>query len=332
MSGDPAKDTFRRGLIAGVLRGDQRFISFIDEGSERKYIAKIIEWNGDHIILQVYNGDTDLLSLKHRTLSFGGRQMLPLWESSKVSQTAKDYFLRNGNAQDDDINRILRSNNTPLNTSDDEYHFLSQTSPEIKGEAEHPHFDMISFDNVVDWTDPSLQRWMKRATDIIKEKIGITPGPQDLSADQRSQIYHVWLNDIVPLIEDPNRNQYGHSRGLTYNVNYYRNNPGVYLPHLGHILDIKSAVCKELSEFGSILFSEYGLHTKLMGITPPTKEIGHAWIKIHGDGFVEFINSNGRAKIAHTDLNFLKEPYPNLTDEKISSLIEEVNLVTPPSK
>ena len=320
ISGDPAKDAFRRGLVAGVLKGDQRFISFGDDNDERT-IAKVIEWNGDDIIFQSYNNDTDLLFLQKRKLSFNGEKIDDFFETVKVSSTAKDYFIRNSNTQDDDIDRILERSNTPSNISE-EYHFLSQASPELKGEVYDFYIPTMRAREAIDWTDPSLKKWMRRATDIIKEKTGIVPGAQNLNANQRSQIYQVWFNDIVPLIEDVNGDKYGHIRRLTRSVSD---------PHLGHILDIKAAVCEELSEFGVILFSEYGLHTKLMSMGI-IGESGHAWIKVHGDGFLEYINSNGKAKTPHTNLDFLKELYPNFTDDKISSFVEEVNLVIPPSQ
>ena len=329
MSGDPAKDAFRRGLIAGVLKGDERFISFKGDDDRIRTIAKVIKWEGNDIIFHVYGSDTDLLLLKRRSLLLWN--IGDFWKSIKLSQAAKDYFVRNGAHQGNDIDRILGGGDTSLDISGD-YHFLSRTSDEAKeGKLESFYLDVKPFAEVVDWTDPSLKRWMRRATDIIKEKTGITPGPQKLNAHQRFQIYHVWFNDIVPLIEDANKRQYGHFGNMVEFTSSRRDGSyDVYLPYLGHVLDIKGAVCKELSEFGIILFSEYGLRTKFMSINPRS-EIGHAWIKVHGDGFVEFINSNGMAKMPHTDLYFLKEHYPSLTDEEISSLVREINLVAPPS-
>ena len=330
MSGDPAKDAFRRGLIAGILKEDEIFISFEEEENNIMTLARVMEWNGNDIIFQIHRDGINLLILKRMSLLgwntlFVG-STIDFWESIKVSSLAKDYFTHNDSS--DDINHILRRNGTPLPDTPAEYHFLSKTSYEVIREMGNAYFEPIQ---VIDWTDPSLQRWMRKFTDMIKEKTGITPGAQELNAEQRSQIYHVWFNDIVPLIEDPNKSQYGHFRTLVCFLYSPEDHPGTYSPFLGYILDIKAAVCSELSEFGIILFSEYGLQTKFMGIKPPRKEqYGHAWIKVHGDGFVEFINSNGKEKIVHTDLNFLKELYPNLTDEEISSLTVEHDLVTPP--
>ena len=63
MSGDPDQDAFRKALIAGRFEGDERFISFLDQGERR--LAKIISWEENLITLRVYKGneDTDWISV-----------------------------------------------------------------------------------------------------------------------------------------------------------------------------------------------------------------------------------------------------------------------------
>ena len=79
--------------------------------------------------------------------------------------------------------------------ADEDYQFLS-----------HSISTVVSRDGsarmTVDLTDPSLKKWMRIATNIIEEKTGIAPGPQNLNTAQRVQIYRIFHDDIVPLVKN----------------------------------------------------------------------------------------------------------------------------------
>ena len=341
MSGDPAQDAFRKALIAGRFEGDERFISFLDSGEKR--LGKVIEWKKNELILQFYRGNGDMriyrLILPHPmsrwlwSVPSDHPMSFMLGVHTAVSKAAKDYFER--------IEHFLNRGNIEV-AADEDYQFLSRAIPAIGAS-----------DMTVDLTDPSLRKWVRRATDIIKEKTGIIPGPQDLTASQRVQIYHIFHNDIVPLIEDTRRDyeEYGDSRDLIISEDHHLRfgesrdrNVKQLFRLLGHVLDTKSAVCAELSAFGAILFSEYGLHTKYMSMFPQTlkiiedeekREYGHAWISVQReDGSSEFIDTNSRI-FWSTNLRLLREVYSenlsHLSDDQLLSLSEEYTLVIPPS-
>ena len=251
-----------------------------------------------------------------------------------MSEAAKGYF--------EHYDRFFSRRNVEV-AEDEDYHFLSRSVSTIRG---HNNVEMT-----IDLTDPSLRRWMRRATDIIKEKTGIIPGPQNLTAAQRIQIYQAFHEDIVPLIESP---RHGQEEGYSYFRNLISQNGYDYLKfeengeqrnmfqHLGHILDTKSSVCQELSAFGVVLFSEYGLHTRYMRtslqmINMVTDENAdkHAWIGVQReDGSLEFIDTNSRV-FWSTNLRLLRERYQgslsHLNDDQLLYLSEEYTLVIPPS-
>ena len=336
MSGDPAQDAFRKALIAGRFEGDERFISFRDDGEKR--LGKMIYWEDDQITLQVYKGNEDVYPIPVMRLS------LPdpvLWNISRassatVSKAAKDHFERNNYLSN-------RRRNIEV-AVDEDYQFLSRSIP--TGRYGNPNIEMT-----IGLTDPSLRKWMRKATDIIKEKTGITPGPQNLTASQRIQIYRIFHEDIVPLVESPRRGQreeYSYFRNLISQNGHdhlkieENSNPRSVFQHLGHILDTKSAVCKELSAFGTVLFSEYGLHTRymktslqMMNMVKDENAHGHAWIGVQReDDSLEFIDTNSRI-FWSTSLRLLRERYQgslsHLSEDQLLFLSEKYILVTPPS-
>ena len=202
------------------------------------------------ITLRIYrgNGDVDLI----QELESPSSDLRV--STAVVSRAAKDYFERD--------DHFFNRRNVGV-AADEDYQFLSRSIPVT---SEYGNEKMT-----INLTDPSLRKWIKQATDIIKEKTGITPGAQNLTAAQRIQIYRVFHNDIVPLVESPRRSQeytYFHDLILRYHshnrLNLEENNTRNRFQLLGHILDNKSAICGELSAFGAVLFSEYGLHTRYM--------------------------------------------------------------------
>ena len=336
MSGDPAQDAFRKALIAGRFEEDEHFISLDYNGRK---LAKVIFWDEDAITLHLHHkGDKDNDSIVTLFLPPFDLRFRELWDNSRfstaaISREAKEYFERNDHLSDRRNIRVA---------SDEDYQFLSRSTPAT---------EMINGGTVwkeIDFMDPSLRKWMRKATDIIKEKTGITPGPQNLTAAQRIQIYRIFHEDIVPLVENPRKGIEG-GYDFYHSLLFYD-----YILHLeeddhhnvfrllGHLLDTKSAVCAELSAFGAVLFSEYGLHTKYMQTSQQMDEIpeiknvhGHAWIGVQReDGSLEFIDTNGRI-FWSTNLRLLRERYPeglsHLSDDKLLSLSEEYILVTPPS-
>ena len=330
MSGDPAQDAFRKALIAGRFEGDERFIS-LDYGGRK--LAKVISWKKNKITLQVYKGSEEINSRVELSLPLFDPRFRFLWDDSRfstatVSRVAKDYFER--------IDHFLSRRNIRVPT-DEDYQFLSRSAPVVINKES----DRRTIEMTIDLTDPSLRKWMRKATDLIKEKTGITPGPQNLTAAQRVQIYRIFHDDIVPLVESPKRGhkeEYSYFRDLLLNIDHLSNQNRFRF--LGHVLDTKSAVCAELSAFGAVLFSEYGLHTRYMGTSPQMMEIvegknhGHAWIGVQReDGSLEFIDTNSRI-FWSTNLRLLRERYPGLSylsDDKLLSLSEEYTIVTPPS-
>ena len=331
MLGDPAQDAFRRALMAGRFEGDERFISL---GYDRRKLAKVISWEENIITLQVYQGNEDhnlILELR-----------LPLIDNSEnilrtlrvtMSEAAKDYFKR--------IEYFFNGRNIRVTTGED-YQFLSHSIPTIR------KHNNTTVEMTIDLTDPGLRKWIRKATDIIKEKTGIAPGPQNLTSAQRIQIYRIFHEDIVPVVESPRKDaeeEYSYFRDLIFYNDLFHlkedNNQNRFKP-LGYVLDTKSAVCGELSAFGAILFSEYGLHTRYMRTSPQMMEMvkdkgvcGHAWIGVQRkDSSLEFIDTNSRI-FWSTNLRLLRERYPeglsHLSDDKLLSLSEEYILVTPPS-
>ncbi len=331
MSGDPAQDVFRRALIAGRFEGDERFISFFDEGEKK--LAKVFSWEGKTMRLQIYEGNTDyrLTIVPLPLINPTDPRFLKddsIFSTAAVSQTAKDYFER--------INSFLNRRNIRLAAGED-YQFLSHS---ISITKEH---NGRTIEMKVDLTDPYLRKWMRKATDIIKEKTEITPGAQKLTAAQRIQIYRVFYEDIVPLVEMPIRERYAYFHDLIYNWYYFEGNSKQNeFQFLGHVLDTKSAICTDLSAFGVVLLSEYGLHTRYMQTSPKMIEIlknegmyGHAWIGVQReDGSLEFIDTNGRI-FWSTNLRLLREGYEgdfsHSTDDELLSLSEEHTLMIPPS-
>ncbi len=329
MSGDPAQDAFRKAVIAGRFEGDERFISFFNEYHGERRLAKIISWKEDVVTLWVYNGKGYINQGRRFILPQFDEEDYFIFLAAAVSQAAKDYFERN---------EVFLNRGNIKSAEDEDYQFLSRSVPTTI------RLDDTAFLEAIDLTDTNLRKWIKKATDIIKEKTGIVPGPQNLTAAQRIQIYRVFDNDIVPLLESPAHGiEYGYFRDLIYTSNFCRlegDNGRHPLRFLGHILDTKSAVCGELSAFGVVLLSEYGLHAKYMTTSSQMMEMvesedGHAWIGVQReDGSLEFIDTNGSLVFWSTNLRFLEERYlelSHLSDDELLSLSEEYTLVIPPA-
>ena len=245
---------------------------------------------------------------------------------------AKDYFEREESFFKGNI--IL--------AADEDYQFLSRSILRTR-ERNDRIIEMR-----IDLTDPFLRKWIRRATDIIKEKTGIVPGPQKLTATQRTQIYRVFYEDIISLVESSKKDRgYAYFRDIVSRRNHLHseeNSDGNYFQSLGYILDTKSAVCKELSAFGVILFSEYGLHTRFMETSSQMIEMarnmhwwqvfGHVWIGVQQeDGSLKFIDTNSRI-FWSTNLRLLREHYPeisHLSDSELLSLSDEYTLMIPPA-
>ena len=220
----------------------------------------------------------------------------------------------------------------------EDYQFLSRSISTVRNRSG-------SAEMTVDLTDPSLKKWMRIATNIIEEKIDITPGLQNLNTAQRTQIYRVFHDDIVPLVQNPRD---GYNRGDLHTLNlmaYDVHNESFdrsMFRDLGYTFDRKSATSIELSAFGAILFSEYGLHTKYMTIIPQMIELfegekvyEYAWIGVkREDSSLEFIDTNGRI-FWSTSLRFLRERYPRLSstsdEQLLSSFVNGYTLVNPAS-
>ena len=264
-------DDFRRAFNKGRIEGDSRYVS-VPYGGER-VVARVTGVSGDRLTVEVLEEGG-----RTRTVVVRGRDL----ESVRMSSRSKEFF--------SELNR------RPSAPSVGGYDF----SGSKVGDYRSRRGQIVR----VDVESPRLERWMNEATDIIEERTGIRPNPgRQLSPEERNRIYRVWLNDVVKKVEskEPSRD-YGDARDRIIGGG---TNKGV--GSLGEILDAEAAVCRELSMFGSVLLSEYGLKSKVVTgnvLTRTGKHGGHAWIQVYDDYGrpLEIIDSNNTRSI-HPDFS-----------------------------
>ena len=156
--------------------------------------------------------------------------------------------------------------------------------------------------------------YLQAFKNMIKEKSGIDPSnfPTSNLLEFRTKIEkisNVWINNIVPLIEDSDTSNYGKARSEITKTQSKD-------PSMTVFLNSQSAVCRELSIIGSLLFSEYGIDTQVQSGTLKNQG-GHAWLEI--------MNPNNKNNIlAVLDSNYTRKLHPSKNDymEKMSHPIE----------
>ncbi|MBU6154212.1 MAG: hypothetical protein KGP28_07905 [Bdellovibrionales bacterium] len=122
-----------------------------------------------------------------------------------------------------------------------------------------------------------LNRAVNQAVETIERVTGISAGTEVKDAASRKKIYDAWLKHVVPLFEDPKHGtgEYGNSRDQIISSGNGR-------ADLGVLLQEKTAVCRELSVAGSVVFGEFGIPTTVQAGNVGTvsgKGGGHAWIR-----------------------------------------------------
>lgn len=266
--------------------GDNQYISFVNRPGQRPSSARITKIEDNRLIAEDVNGNVivleedDLLNVAQ-------------------SDTAKELFTRR---------ERVRSPPTAPRGPPGQYQFSSRAVS---------HYESRNGKQVVEvnLNSNSLQRWMGQATDLITERTGIRPRPgRQLTDTEKNRIYQTWLNDIVPLVEDPNRHDdriYGRRRNRV--IGCHSNGRA----DLGELLDNQSAVCRELSIFGSVLFGEYGIRSRVVTgsvgtglrrqrrgnrvieLANPRGGGGHAWIQVYdrNNNPVEIIDSNNTQRV-----------------------------------
>ena len=290
VSGNRNVDEFRRAFNSRRVEGDNQFVS-IPFGPDRRP-ARVVNVIGDDVALEVLDqtGNIRRVILQADELN-----------NVRVSTSSRDYF--NG------VNPAASSAQAAPSVGG--YNFSSKKLSDYKSTGG----DIVE----VNLSSPSLQRHMDDAISIIEQRTGIKPNPNlELSAAQRNQIYRVWLDDVVGKVEDQNFGNYANGRQRIIDE-------GGGKADLGKILDERSAVCRELSMFGHVLLSEYGLRSTVMNGIVGTRSAGgggHAWIQIFDSKGrpLEILDSNNTRSI-HPDAGDYEQAVQGLRIRQTSDLV-----------
>lgn len=234
--GDAYRNDFRRAWNSGSISGQDQYVHFRKDNES--FFGRIIFMDREKITIEDGSGrhidvsGTDLYNV----------ESIPDWRG--ITQNVATISL----------NPIY-----PTLQSSRSYSFLSQRVNNF-AKYRDPYWTNVrlSYGVRVNFDDPSLQRWMVAFTDIIGQETGIYPTPgMDLSERDKHRIYNIWIHHLVPQIEDQSID-YGES------VFRMRNRARNGLIDLGQVLDKRAAVCLDLSVFASVLFSEYGMRSKVV--------------------------------------------------------------------
>lgn len=126
---------------------------------------------------------------------------------------------------------------------------------------------------------PYLSSLVYKAMNYIKDKTNfVSESPELFDKFNRKKLYEAlidWTGKEIESKESPER--YGNLR------DYLLNNDG----DLGNILWHRTATCRELSCFGHIVLSMYGINTKVVNGTLNNSK-GHAWLKTNGSTILDF--------------------------------------------
>lgn len=258
-------DRFANAFNTNNFDTDLRFVSVMINGE--RLPARVISSDGQSLAVEILDGGAIL----RRSLS--GDDLLKV----RLSESARDVF---ANSQ---ILSGVVSRNVDAKLSSRKISDYTSRGGEIVR---------------VDPTSPALRRVVAAAETTIANEIPDIVAGQIQTISQKEKLAHAWLVKVVPQIESQGR---GDAYAVGRNQIIRQGNGS---GDLGVIAERGQAVCRELTMCASVVFSEYGIRSRVV-TGNIVGEGGHAWLEVLNEsGQVDFI----------LDSNYVRSTFRNFDD------------------
>ncbi len=334
MTGKRGYDLFREGFNEGKIKGNNQYVSFIDEGGQRQ-AGKIVSFDDESIFVKTSDGipyqidGKDLNDIRvsatarknfvqqalHEGRFIGDNQYISIPDQEGRRISAKVFSVNeNGifvQSLDGKTYRIDEDHfeDIQVSATAKEYFIKKVGASDVlrnhkmNAKIIDEYISIsLSRDRIhFDMNHPSNRSFVTNAIFNGNEglqRVGVKP--KDFNPDNprhRKKIFDVWQNDIVPKIASKEKENYGRKRGDI--IDGFGGRAAI-----GDITSQEAAVCRELSIAGHIFFAEYGLTSRVVTGSIPGGR--HAWIEV--------INPKTHKVMAIIDSNYTESVHPNYED------------------